>query len=435
MGAHSRRAPKVPFPFSETVKGAENRDANPSQAPSQTRPTAAAQEQLEQTGRLAALEMLVAGVAHELNTPLAYTTNNVEFALQRIADVITALESSAEGAAAASTRLREVVAALREARDGAVRAGHIVRDLKSFAGSNDDEWAPIEIDKLLDSCVRLAHREISPRARLVTDYGEVPPVLANELRLGQVFLNLLINAGQAIAPGRREANEILLSTRVDAAGRVVVTVRDTGSGMTPETQARIFEPFFTTKKAGSGMGLGLSICQGIIAKMGGEIAVESEPGRGSSFRVILPVTKASSLSPPLARVSVIPSMIPRQARILVVDDEPLIGASIRRGLGSGHNIHVVSNGRAALEALSGAQRFDVIVCDLMMPEMTGMELYEELSSKNPSMAARMLFMTGGMLDPSTADFLSRVPNQRIQKPFDLEGLEKSIAKVLSAKRR
>jgi signal transduction histidine kinase/ActR/RegA family two-component response regulator len=400
---------------------------------SQTRPVTpnSEQEGLEQTGRLAALGTLVAGVAHELGTPLAYTTSNVEFAMQRTADVIAALEAGAEKAPlAAAAELRDVLAALREARDGIFRAGHIVRDLKSFAHSSDDDLAPIEVSELLESCVRLARKEIAGRARLVTDYAKVPRVLANELRLGQVFLNLVINAAQAIPAGRPDAHEIRLTTRVDAADRVVVTVRDTGSGMSPATMEKIFEPFFTTKKKGSGMGLGLFICQGIVGKLGGSITVESEPGQGSSFHVTLPSTESSSLRPPVTRVSVIPSMIPRQARILVVDDEPLIGASIRRGLGSNHHVHVVGNGRAALEALEGGQRFDVVVCDLMMPEMTGMELYDALSATNPAMAARMVFMTGGMLDPGAADFLNRVPNQRIPKPFDLEGLERKIAKAL-----
>jgi signal transduction histidine kinase len=395
---------------------------------------ARAQEQLVQAGKLAALGTLVAGVAHELNNPLAYTTNNVEFATQRLLGIVQALEEKhgdGDGLArdTIATQLKTIVVALGEARDGAFRAGHIVRDLKSFARTGDDQSLPVDVEKLLQSSVRLASNEIAHRARLITDFAKVPLIMANELRLGQVFLNLLLNAAQAIAPGTPDENAIRLETRIRADGRVVVTVRDTGAGMAPTTMAKVFDPFFTTKSVGTGMGLGLSICHGIVTKMGGEITVESEVGKGSAFHVVLPPAPPCS-SPPLTRASVLPSTIPEQARVLVVDDEPLIGSSIRRGLSGDHSVQVFDSAQKALEALAGGQVFDVILCDLMMPEMTGMQFYERLLVTVPHMAPRVIFATGGILHTSAADFLNRVPNAHIQKPFDLDTLRKRISDVL-----
>src|SRR5262249_39217052 len=163
------------------------------------------------------------------------------------------------------------------------------------------------------------------------------------------------------------------------------------------------------------MGLGLSICHGIVSALGGEIGMESEVGKGTIAHVKLPPSPACA-TPRLARASVIPATIVEQARILVVDDEPLIGTSLRRCLSGDHSVNVVRSAPAALELLARGQRFDVILCDLMMPEMTGMELYEELRRSAPDLASKVIFVTGGSVDSATTTFLERVPNQHVRKP-------------------
>ena len=247
--------------------------------------------QLVMADRLASVGRLAATVGHEINNPLAYVLANLELALERLgAPTLPPLTAppSAPVAEAARARNAEIAEMLREAREGAERVRSIVRDLKVFSRGESEERARVDPRRVLDSCVNMATGEIRHRARLVKRYQETPRVLANEARLGQVLLNLLINAAHAIPEDASDLQEITVSTSTDARGRVVLEVRDTGVGMTDEVKKHIFEPFFTTKTGGLGTGLGLSICQSIVTTLGGEIAVESEPGRGTSFRVFLP---------------------------------------------------------------------------------------------------------------------------------------------------
>ena len=245
------------------------------------------QEKLRTTERMASLGTLAAGVAHEINNPLSYLLSNLRFMNDELRELAEAGESLA------GARGQEVREALREALVGSERVREIVRDLKTFSRQGDEQREPVDLHAVLDSCVNLAWSHIRHRARLVKAYGQVPPVLGNASRLGQVFLNLLVNAAQAIPEGQApEAQEIHLSTWHEERW-VGVAVRDTGVGIPPENRARLFSAFFTTKPEGVGTGLGLSICQGIIVALGGRITVESEPGKGSTFRVLLPVASAA----------------------------------------------------------------------------------------------------------------------------------------------
>jgi signal transduction histidine kinase len=227
------------------------------------------------------LGMLTAGVAHEINNPLAYMLSNMNYVNEELHALAEA------GEPLTGERAREILDALSEALSESTRVRDIVRDLKMFSRTRLDQPEPLDLHALLDSCVNMAWGEIKHRARLVKDYGEVPPLHGNESRLAQVFLNLIINAVQALPPQGDDSSEIRLSTRCEEEV-VMVAVRDTGMGIPEEHLERLFEPFFTTKPAGEGTGLGLSICQEIIKAVGGRITVESQPGRGSTFRVFLP---------------------------------------------------------------------------------------------------------------------------------------------------
>jgi PAS domain S-box-containing protein len=238
--------------------------------------------QVVMADRLASVGRLAAAVGHEVNNPLAFAMANLDLAMERIADET----------APAEARLADVAEMLREAREGADRVRHIVRDLRVFSRGETAEKALVDPRRVLDSCANMARGEIRLRARLAKRYEETPPVLANEARLGQVLLNLLVNAAHAIPEGDPDHNEILVATRTDASGRVVIEVRDSGVGMSEEVKRHLFEPFFTTKTGGRGTGLGLSICQSIVGSLGGEIAFDSEIGHGTTFRVILPPAPA-----------------------------------------------------------------------------------------------------------------------------------------------
>ena len=245
--------------------------------------------QLVMADRLASIGRLAATVGHEINNPLAFVMANLELSLERIG----------EGPIPAE-RAREIAEMLREAREGADRVRHIVRDLKVFSRGDSEERTAVDPRRVLDSCANMAKGEIRQRAALVKRYGETPRVAANESRLGQVVLNLIVNAAHAIpeAPGRD--HEIVLATHTDERGYVVIEVSDTGSGIPEDVRRHIFEPFFSTKTGGLGTGLGLSICQSIVAALGGEITVESEVGKGTTFRVVLPPARDSA--PPASRV-------------------------------------------------------------------------------------------------------------------------------------
>ncbi|HEY0096088.1 MAG TPA: ATP-binding protein, partial [Archangium sp.] len=243
------------------------------------------QEKLRTTDRMVSLGTLAAGVAHELNNPISYVLSNLRYAVDELG------EAGEAGKPLSEEQSQEIQQALREALEGGERMRNIVHDLRSFSRREDEHFGPVDIHAVLDSCSSLARSAIRHRAQLVKEYGEVPRVLANESRLGQLFLNLLVNAGQAIPEGDAKGHCVRVTTARAEAGWVVVSVQDTGVGIPPENLERLFKPFFTTKPVGVGTGLGLSICHGIVTAMGGRIEVSSEVGKGTTFRVFIPAAE------------------------------------------------------------------------------------------------------------------------------------------------
>jgi PAS domain S-box-containing protein len=353
--------------------------------------------------RMVSIGTLASGIAHEINNPLTYVVTNLELVAEELAQI------DEHGPLA---ELREMT---QNAREGAERVRRIVLGLKAFSRADEERRDVIDLRRVLDLSVDIVWNEIRHRAKLVKQYGEVPPIVADEARLGQVFINLLVNAAQALPDGHADRHEIRIVTRTDLDGRAIIELHDTGSGILPEHLARIFDPFFTTKPVGSGTGLGLSICHGIITALHGEISVESVAGRGSVFRVTLPPAHA----PPVAkRPPVHAPARDKRGRVLVVDDEPLIADILRRILAVAHDVVVVQSARTAIGRLEAGERFDVILCDLMMPDMTGMEFYNVVAERAPACVERIVFITGGAFSSHARDFLDRVANERIDKPFD-----------------
>ncbi len=237
--------------------------------------------------RLASVGTLAAGVAHEINNPLAFVLSNLGFLEEECQLLRDELPRE---------RLGEMEDVLRETKQGAERVRHIVRDLRTLSRDEGELLSDVDVRAVIESSLGLVRNELRHRARLVKDFEPVPMVRASEGRLGQVLLNLLINAAHAVPDGKPGQNEVRVRLRA-IAGRVVIEVMDTGCGIPPEVRDRIFDPFFTTKPVGMGTGLGLSICHGIVTGMGGDITVESEVGRGSTFRITLPIPQASSGNP------------------------------------------------------------------------------------------------------------------------------------------
>jgi PAS domain S-box-containing protein len=356
--------------------------------------------ELRARDRLVSVGRLAAGVGHEINNPLAYVMASLQV-----------LERHVGGLTTSGIDLAKLVA---NAREGAERIRVIARDLRTFSRQESDLQKPVDLERLLESCISMAQHEIRHRAHLRRSFAPVPRVMGNEARLGQVFLNLLVNAAQAIGDGGIEDNEIVVATSTDGV-EVSVDVRDTGPGMSPEVRARAFEAFFTTKPEGAGSGLGLSICQTIVTSLGGHIRIADASGRGTSVVVVLP---AAPRDHPASRPP--PAMAPAvrsRRRVLVIDDEPLVASALTTML-EGDETTIASSGEEVLRRLRAGERFDVVICDLTMPRMSGMEVVEAAQSLVPGIERSFLFMTGGATTPAAADFLRSLTRPVIEKPFD-----------------
>jgi signal transduction histidine kinase len=372
-----------------------------------------------ETERLAALGTLAAGVAHEINNPLAYVAANLAF----VAGAIDAPDAKS------AAQVRE---ALAEAREGCERIRQIVRDLQLFSRAEDagDDGELVDVRAVLDSSANVVANEVRARAKLVKEYAaDVPAVSANATRLGQVFLNLILNAAQAVPEGEPDKHEVRLVARA-AGEQVIVEVRDTGQGIRPEVRARIFDPFFTTKPVGVGTGLGLSIAHRIVTALGGDLDVESEPGHGATFRVRLPAAPREAST---GAKGSMPRLVAsrRRARILVIDDEPMIGAMLERVLRHAHDVDSTADAVVAIDRITRGERFDLILCDLMMPGRTGEDVQRAIAAVAPDQARRMMFLTGGASSRRAQEFLERQPNPVVEKPFVVDDLLRRIDATLA----
>ena len=378
------------------------------------------QARLVQTERLASMGTLSATVAHEINNPLAYVTLHMDRIATHFAEI-----------AAGGTNTAELGECIAQARDGLDRVRRIVRGLQAFSRQEEERAESTNVNAVMERALEMTDNAIRHRARVVRRMATVPPVLATDLRLGQVFVNILMNAAQAIPEGHAETHEIRVETQHDRnEGFVVVTIKDTGPGIAPEIRSRIFEPFFTTKPIGFGTGLGLATCYGIVKGLGGRIEVESDPGEGATFRIRLPVC------PPGAPANVPPAVAqnaPRliRGRILVVDDDPLVARSLAKSLACDHDVELTHDPRGVVQRIIAGERFDVILCDLMMPEMTGMDMHAAIAGKCPEQAQRIVFITGGAFTPAARSFVARTSNRVLEKPFDLQQLRAAVAEHLS----
>jgi CheY-like chemotaxis protein len=363
------------------------------------------------------MRLLAAGVAHEVNNPLAAVLANLEFVLGMLGPL-----------AGVDPRVERALAAIVDAADAAARIRDVTRDLRVFARADSDQRTPaVELATVLDAAIRIAQNEIRHRARLVREFVSSPVVAVDEPRLTQVFVNLLVNAAHAIPEGRADQHTIVVRLGADQQGRAVVDVVDDGEGMTAEVRARIFEPFFTTKPAGFGTGLGLAICRRIVEAHGGEIDVESTPGAGTRVRVVLPATLAQRVA--VERAPEPPSTA--RSRILVVDDDAVVASAVARILEADHVVDVATSSNDALDRIRAGARYDAIVCDVMMPNTTGMECHAEIERLDPALARRMVFVTGGAFTPAAQAFLERAQNPKLEKPLDRRALAAALAKVMT----
>jgi PAS domain S-box-containing protein len=402
---------------------------------------------LGQADRLASMGMLAAGVAHEINNPLVYVLYNIESLTNDLPKVIAAAKRCAsalrsqvgdpafsviagDGAGILhGSMLDEIVDRARDALAGTQRIKIISKALGTFSRVESVERSAVDLNYAIECAITMAFNEIKYRAKLVKDLGRVPPIWASEGKLSQVFLNLLINASHAIEEGNVEENRITIRTWSEG-GDAFAEVKDTGKGIAPELLPRIFEPFFTTKPMGMGSGLGLAICRNIVNDFGGDIRGESVVGVGTRFLVRLPVQPSAQ---PAAVARVLPdAQTPPtlRGRILVMDDEELVLKTLTRVLGGDHQVVTATSGEVGRAILERDQSFDVILCDMMMPEMTGMALHEWLVAHHPGLADRVIFVSGGAFTPKSSAYLAGIRNRRLDKPIDVTVLQELVTQMI-----
>jgi PAS domain S-box-containing protein len=396
----------------------------------------ALERRLAQSDRLASVGLLAAGVAHELNNPLAYTLYNLE----AICDELQRGRQSDQPVSGA--RIDALFDKATAARDGAQRMRGIVQDLQTFSRLEQREDQALQLGPIMEAVGSMAAHQIRNRARLQFALQATPPVRGNEGRLSQVFLNLLVNAAQAIEAGWPERNTITVRSGVQG-DMVFVEVEDTGRGIEPELLPRLFDPFFSTKQVGEGTGLGLAICHRIIEEHKGRIEVESTPGEGSRFTVHLPMTDqydrgadralpTPSAPPPRERAATPdPLAAEHKPRVLLIDDEPHLLRAMRRLLErAGHRVETAACGAAAQGILTVDRDFDVVLCDLMMPDILGMDLHAWLVEQDAALARRVVFLTGGTFTPRAQEYLDATGNPVLSKPLPRDQLVAAIQDVL-----
>jgi len=370
------------------------------------------QDQLIQSEKLSAIGQLIAGVAHELNNPLASVLGFADFLAE------------------AAQLPPNLVEPVRVVQHEAQRAAGIVKNLLTFARRQDQERRRLELTPVLQRTLALLRNEliglkVEPRLMIEPN---LPAVDGIPNQLQQVLVNIINNAAQAIAStGRNGTVEVRAHPWLEG---VAIDVTDDGPGIPEELHQRIFEPFFTTKPAGEGTGLGLSICQGIIREHGGRLSVRSAPGQGATFTIELPAAReapADAAPPPGGPGSA--------ARVLVIDDEPHILYYMRATLEAwGHRVETANDGVEGLErALAGG--FDLIVTDVRMPRLSGREFYEQLHAERPDIAARVVFATGDTVRDDTMAFLESTGRPFLNKPFKLAELRSTLAAALQETRR
>ncbi len=367
-------------------------------------------QQLLQAEKLATLGELIAGIAHELNNPLSAMIGHAQLLRMRQQDP------------AALARVDKVM-------EAAQRATRVVRNFLTFARRHRPEKAMVSVSEIVTRTLEfLAYqlRVANVEVQLALP-ADLPTIAADPHQLQQAFLNLFNNAAQAMAKADGRGTLRVTGSTAPARTWITIAVADDGPGIPPENLPRLFEPFFTTKPPGEGTGLGLAIARGIVTEHGGTVTVESEPGKGATFLVTLPVTETAPTPTAVAP----PRDMPAGLRILVVDDEAPMREMMAEALATrGGRVETAGSGEQALELLTRLP-VDVLVLDVKMPGMSGPDLWSRLNGTNPALARRSVFCTGDVVRDDVRAFLAETGCAVVTKPFELAQLFDAVAQAAS----
>lgn len=383
------------------------------------------QDQLYQTDKMNTVGQLAAGISHEISNPICFMLPNLQL-LQKhtclIQELVNLYESGAHDSDIAefrkankmSTITEEITRMFSDCLDGAERVRDITRELRQFSRMDDAPAEQVDLSKLVESSLKIASSEIKCRARVIRKYKDIPNISVHRGKVNQVLLNIIINAVQAIEEGRIEENWIRVATGQENE-QVFVEIANSGAPIPAEVLPKIFDPFFTDKPQDKGTGLGLSISYSIVQQHGGRIDVESSAENGTVFRVWLPVDTGLKTRP--VEVAKLGKKTVSHYRILVIDDEEAIRNYLVGSLQTHHNVEEAKSGREAFQILSRDRAFDVVLCDLMMPDLSGMDLYERLEKEHIDITGKFIFLTGGAYTPKSKEFLKRITNPIAEKPI------------------
>ena len=380
---------------------------------------------LLQSDRLASLGMLAGGMAHSLNNPLTYVLLNLDHLAKKLPSI-----------AGDPGHIADAVARMVEAREGAERMANIVKRMRSLARTDDSEIRSINLSAVLESVVEIVGNEMNHRGRLTTSISPVPPVIANESRIEQLCLGLVLFAARILPEDTVKTNEVRLSLDSQDQQCAIKIVCE-GVEFDASQLRSLFEPFASSDESRTS-GFGLNVCSGIVEQLGGGIKAESVPGSGLTLTITLPCSRPSSTTeppPPSSQQSSNPpSTVLGSAKIMVIDDDPGVGRALRLMLEEEHDVTCYTSPREALRKLLQDQAFDLVFCDLMMPELTGMDIYQVLRFNRPGYETRLVFMTGGAFTASAKRFLAQVQNARIEKPFNLRALQRMVHRSIARRK-
>jgi two-component system, NtrC family, sensor kinase len=378
------------------------------------------QAQLVHAGKLAAIGEISSGVAHEINNPAGWVLLSLAVAEREVKAARSAVSSLNFTPDELRALLGKADSALADAREGMERISMVAGDLRTFARMDGERLEALDLNEVVRVSCRIAGPAYRSRARLQLDLAHLPAVTGNRGRLGQVVMNLVVNAAQAVPENDAERQQIEVSTRISE-GRALLCVEDSGLGIALELRERVFEPFFTTKPSHVGTGLGLSLVREIVRAHAGEVRIGESRLGGARIEVALPLS-ADENEPVTGRG---PSSAPGQEarlRVLIVDDELMLLRALRNYLSSSVDVVLADGGQQALELLARDAAFDLVLCDVHMPGVDGVAVYEHLRQSRPELIERFVFLTGGALTPRAREFLDRARPRLVHKPVEAEAL-------------
>jgi len=374
--------------------------------------------------RLISLGSLIGGIAHEINNPLAFIEGSLDLLRRQLVTTVFPSASAAVDPLGVASALR----ALERTKDGVDRIAEVVRCVSMFASADPDSDEVLDVHQVLEASLQVARNEIRHSALVERDYQSVPMTRGNPARLGQVFLNVILNAVRSIRAANQSDSLIIVKTQT-IHERIVVTISDTASTLDPSAQREMFDPLTSVAPGRVGLHFGLAVSREIVEAMGGVIEVHARHPRGTDFCITLPSCTQATYAPPKTKRLELAAK--NRVSIMVIDDDPLMCEVLAAMLSPNYEVAAFTSPRAGLAVLLEG-KVDLILCDVMMPELSGVDLYDRVSRERPELADRFIFLTGGAFTERARLFLKRIDRPLVTKPFARRQLFDAIEQVLLA---